>query len=308
MKVLLLNAPWIESEDEYGLRAGVRWAQVRKRDRSMPFYAFPYALACATSYLNANGVEAMLRDSIALREGKNQALAHIGEGSYGLVVVETSTASIEHDLAFCDALKVVCPTAVVCLSGQHATAMPEEVLRACKADFVLIGEYEASLLELCRLLASGELAPGAVPDATVRGLAFLRDGQFVNGGRCAPMDLAELPPPYRDPATVERYNEPAASAFPNATVTTSRGCSFKCTFCIEATLNYGVDSRFRYRPLANVRAEIVELISGHGIREVFFDDAFLTEKRALEVSEMMETLPARLHWSCWIDRGVSKRR
>jgi len=306
MKVLLLNAPWIESEAEYGLRAGVRWAQIRKRDRSMPFYAFPYALACATSYLEANGIEAVLRDSIALAETKDDALRHIADKCYDLVVVETSTASVAHDLGFCAALKKRCPATVICLSGQHATALPEEVLRSGSADFVLIGEYEKSLLALCRLFASGELRAGQVPGASVRGIAFLRNGQFVNGGRSEPLDLAELPPPFRDPLTVEKYNEPSASAFPNATVTTSRGCSFKCTFCIEAVLNYGPDSRFRYRPLEQVREEIIELMSAHGIREIFFDDAFLTEKRAIEVAELMASLPARLHWSCWIDRGVSE--
>src|SRR5579859_3155396 len=87
MSVLLLNQPWIDDEDQYGLRAGVRWPQIRKRDRSMPFYSFPYALACATSYLNANGVDAVLRDSIALGEKKAQALQHIVDHAYDLVVL-----------------------------------------------------------------------------------------------------------------------------------------------------------------------------------------------------------------------------
>jgi radical SAM superfamily enzyme YgiQ (UPF0313 family) len=301
MKVLLLNAPWIESEYEYGLRAGVRWAQVRKRDRSMPFYSFPYALASATSYLGANGIEAVLRDSIAQGEGKDDALRHVAEGGYDLVVLETSTASIAHDLAFCDAIKALAPATTICLSGQHATAMPEPVLRSSRADFVLIGEYEKSLLDLCRLIAAGE-----APVGRVRGLAYLAGEEFINGGRRELLDLTELPAPYRDPLTVHKYSEPSAAFFPNATVTTSRGCSFQCTFCIEATLNYGPGSRFRYRPLANVREEIVKLVEDHGVREIFFDDAFFTDKRAVEISELMSGIPGRLHWSCWIDRGVTE--
>jgi anaerobic magnesium-protoporphyrin IX monomethyl ester cyclase len=301
MSVLLLNQPWIDNAEEYGLRAGVRWAQIRKRDRSMPFHAFPYALACATSYLRAHGVEAELRDSIALGEKKDQALRHIVDRAYDVVVLETSTASIACDLDFCDAIKALRPATMVCLAGQHATAMPEHVLRSSRADFVLIGEYEKTLLELCRCLEAGQ-----TPAARRKGLAWLRDGQVVDGGRHDPLDLRELPPPHRDPATVQTYNEPSAGFFPNATVMTSRGCSFQCTFCVEASLNYGPSSRFRYRPLENVREEILALVTDHGVREIFFDDAFFTEKRALEISELMETLPARLHWSCWIDRGLSE--
>lgn len=299
MKVLLLNAPWIEAEDRYGLRAGVRWAQVRRRDRSMPYYSFPYALACASSYLDANGVEAVLRDSIAIGESKEAALRYIVGVGYDLVVLETATASISYDLAFCDAIKKLQSATIICLSGQHATAMPEEVLRSSRADFVLVGEYEKTLLGLCRAVRSGLLPP-----AGMRGLAYLHEQKFVYSGRQAQLDLAELPPPYRDPETIHRYNEPAARFFPNATVTTSRGCSFQCTFCIEASLNYGSTSRFRYRPLEKVRDEILCLVEQHGVREIFFDDAFLTGRRALEVAEMMESLPVRLNWSCWIDRGV----
>ncbi|WP_225769752.1 B12-binding domain-containing radical SAM protein [Inquilinus sp. Marseille-Q2685] len=301
MSVLLLNQPWIESEDEYGLRAGVRWAQIRKRDRSMPFYSFPYALACATSYLNANDVKAVLRDSIALGERKEQTLRHIADRDYDVVVLETSTASVEYDLGFCDAIKELRPEVTVCLSGQHATAMPEDVLRSSRADFVLIGEYEKTLLDLCRRLNAGQ-----APETQMKGLAYLREGQFINGGRREALDLGDLPPPYRDPLTVQKYSEPSARFFPNAAVMTSRGCSFQCTFCVEASLNYGWPSRFRYRPLENVREEILTLAADHGIKEIFFDDSFFTEKRAIEISELMGSLPVRLHWSCWIDRGISE--
>ncbi|MFE0756871.1 B12-binding domain-containing radical SAM protein [Inquilinus sp. NPDC058860] len=301
MSVLLLNQPWIESEAEYGLRAGVRWAQIRKRDRSMPFYSFPYALASATSYLKAHGIEAVLRDSIALGERKDQALQHIADHAYDIVVLETSTASIACDLDFCDAIKTFRPATTVCLAGQHATAMPDHVLRSSRADFVLIGEYEKTLLDLCRCLDGGQ-----PPAARMKGLAYLREGQIIDGGRHEPLDLRELPPPYRDPATVQTYNEPSARFFPNAAVMTSRGCSFQCTFCVEASVNYGAPSRFRYRPLDNVRQEILALATDHGVREIFFDDSFFTEKRAIEISALMEALPVRLHWSCWIDRGISK--
>jgi radical SAM superfamily enzyme YgiQ (UPF0313 family) len=218
-----------------------------------------------------------------------------------VVVLETSSASIEYDVKFCDAIKALSPGKIICFSGQHATAMPEELLRTSRADFALIGEYEKSLLELCRLLSAGQ-----APVARFKGVAFLREQQFLHGGRRELLDLAELPPPYRDPQTIQKYNEPSARFFPNAAVMTSRGCSFQCTFCVEASVNYGASPRFRYRPLENVRQEILELVSQHGVREIFFDDAFFTSERADEISELMGALPARLHWSCWIDRGVSE--
>ena len=73
MNIVLINAPWINNEIEYGVKSGARWAMVRKKDRTMPFYAFPFYLAYAASYLSSKGFNAYLRDSIALEETKDRS-------------------------------------------------------------------------------------------------------------------------------------------------------------------------------------------------------------------------------------------
>lgn len=301
MRVLLINQPWICTDKEYGLRSGVRWAMIRKRDRSMPYYAFPFPLAYAASYLRSKGIDSELRDSLALEESKEDALHYIAKEQFDVIVVETSTASISYDMAFCDAVKERCPGTLLCAAGQHSTALPDEVLSQSSVDVVLIGEYERSLHQVVDCLQRGT-SWAHVPGISYRSLSRA----VVNNGRAAPLSMDELPPPYRDKALIGKYNEPASRYYPNLPMMTSRGCSFKCTFCVEATLNYGPKSTFRYRSLDKVIEEMRVLVDEYGIREIFFDDAFFTSRRAEDVANAILKSGLSVHWSCWIDRTVSE--
>jgi len=300
MKVLLLNQPWICDSKKYGVRAGVRWAHIRERDRSTPYFPFPFSLAYATSYLASRGIQPVLRDSIALEETKEQALAYIRHDNFDVVVLETSTASIAIDMAFCDELKSQKPGTVVCMVGQHSTAMPEDVLRSCAVDYVLIGEYDRSLFNLVIALAAQQ------PIERMRGIAFRQGDIIINNGREELVPFDDLPPPYRDRNLVRKYNESPLRGFPNLPMLTSRGCSYKCTFCIEAVVNYGARSNFRYRSMEKVVAEMRSLIDDYGVQEIYFDDAFFTPRHAEEVSKTILDNKLKLFWSCWIDRSTSQ--
>ncbi|MBN1521044.1 MAG: cobalamin-dependent protein, partial [Candidatus Aureabacteria bacterium] len=193
MKIVLINAPWINNKVEYGIKSGARWAMVRKKDRTMPFYAFPFYLSYAASYLQSHGFSAYLRDSIAIEETKEEALHFIKESQADFVLIETSTPSIFHDFDFCDSIKNMNPEVKVALCGPHVTALPKEALEKSRADFVLIGEYEASLLNL-----TGHIRDKKDP-TTLKGIACRKDDEIIVNER---MDLIEnldtLPFPFRD--------------------------------------------------------------------------------------------------------------
>ncbi len=299
MKVLLMNPPWINNDKEYGLRAGVRWPMIRKRDRSMPFFAFPFFLAYGTSYLRSKGVEAHLHDSITLEESHADGLKYVLNNNFDLVVLETSTPSFYKDIVFCADIKKNSPQTHICFSGQHATGCPEEALRKSKADFVLIGEYEKTLLELVSSLEHKR------ETKNIKGLAFLDGDHFVSNGRNDLITMEELPFPYRDPQVIGRYNEPFAKSYPNLPMITSRGCSYRCKFCVEALLLYG-PTNFRYTPIPKVVEEIQILKNDLSVKEIFFDDAFFTFRRAEAVAKAILEHRIQIHWSCWIDRNTPK--
>ena len=199
MNIVLINAPWINNEIEYGVKSGARWAMVRKKDRTMPFYAFPFYLAYAASYLSSKGFNAYLRDSIALEETKEEALSFVKSCNADLVIIETSTPSISYDIEFCDEVKKLNPNIIVALTGPHATALPEEVLENSLCNYVLIGEYDSSLLELAIKIRDKK------DTLSIKGLAYRTGSKTVVNERCELIkDLDALPFPIRDKAIIHK--------------------------------------------------------------------------------------------------------
>jgi len=129
----------------------------------------------------------------------------------------------------------------VVLGGAHATLQPDEALG--HADFVVRGEGEHTLSELCRALdGRGEL------DA-IRGLSFCQDGVVAANPARPPLTTAELDGlPWPDVGLVEgasplRYPLNRSIYFTQAT----RGCDQACNYC-SITKVFGQALRHRSIP------------------------------------------------------------
>ena len=300
MNIILINAPWINNDVEYGVKSGARWAMVRKKDRTMPFYAFPFYLAYAASYLQSKGFNVMLRDSIAIGETKEQALDFINKAKADFVLIETSTPSIFYDFDFCDSIKKMLPEITVALCGPHVTALPEEGFKKSKADYILTGEYEKALLDLVKSIEEKK------DFSSIKGIAYNSGGKIIVNERAELFkNLDDLPFPIRNKDIIHKYNEPSCRNYPNLPVMTSRGCPFKCIFCLESKVFYG-KPQFRFRSMENVMQEIELLINDYQVKEIFFDDTYFPLNRAKELAESILKKGFSVCWSCWIDRGASK--
>ncbi|MEI8344862.1 MAG: cobalamin-dependent protein [Candidatus Omnitrophota bacterium] len=230
MKTLLLNSPWINNGEVYGIKSGTRWPALRRKERSMPYFPFPYEMAQAAAYLRRHGVDASAKDAIAEELTAEQCLCFMESLRPALTVIEAFTPSIEIDLAFAEAAKRRTGTAVA-FCGVHASALPEEVLKSSAVDYVLTGEYDETLKELCFFMdgRGGELAK-------IAGLAYKKDASVVvNVARPVIEDLDVLPCPEISEFPIYKYNEPLSRHSPNARVVTTRGCPTPCISPIRAT-------------------------------------------------------------------------
>jgi radical SAM superfamily enzyme YgiQ (UPF0313 family) len=144
----------------------------------------------------------------------------------------------------------------VVLGGIHASVQPDEALQ--HADAVVVGEAETVWPRVLADTAAGNL----------RGL--YRGEGFA--------DLTTLPNYRRDLF-------PKRSTFSLGSVQAARGCPYDCSFC-SATLFAG--RKYRFRPVANVIAEIKSLNS----RLVFFldDNIFSKESYCRELFAEIEKL------------------
>ncbi len=304
MKVLLLNSPWINDDREYCVKAGTRWAAVRRRDRSLPYFPFPYFMASTAALLRQAGFDAHVRDAVAEELSRDEGLDQVAALAPDLLVIEAFTPSIAADLDFARAAKERTGCRVA-FCGAHPTALPEEMLGHPQVDYVLLEEYDFPLRDLCRQLAADE------PDlAAVGGLAF-RDpagaegvGEYRrNAKRHDVFDYDELPFPVHDGLPMLKYTEPLSQHYPTARIVTSRGCPHSCSFCIEPLV---AGRNYRRRSIPRVMEEIRGLEERYGVREIYFDDAILTIPRLREIAQGLLDSGIRVAWTGWVDWRITR--
>ncbi len=164
----------------------------------------------------------------------------------------------------------------VVIGGPHATVLPRETLEETGADYVVVGEGEQTMYELCKVLEDGDTDKGV---NTVAGLIARGSETFTK--RPFIKDLDTLPFPDWEEMDPRRYKKAPhggfVKRFPVAPITSTRGCPFECTFCASPEL-WG--RRIRYRSPKNVVDEIEYLVKEFGVREIHFEDDNLTLKRS----------------------------
>jgi B12-binding domain/radical SAM domain protein len=127
------------------------------------------------------------------------------------------------------------PGALHVAGGPHASAAPEEVLRA-GFDLAAVGEGEETLPALLARAGAGAAGAGA-GWSEVPGLAWLEDGALRRSARAGPVELDAFPP-----------CAPRARRIGPIEIT--RGCPWACRFCQTPFL---FRARFRHRSLPEVR-------------------------------------------------------
>jgi len=228
----------------------------------------PLNLLYLATQLRRHGVSVRVLDANALRlhdEAIAEAARACDPDLIGAPLYTEVLASVWRML---ECVHRAVPTARIVLGGPHASAVPEQVLDDfTHADFVMTGESERSIVQLCAALArDGDLS-------SVRNLWYRRDGRVVHTPPADRVtDLDGLGFPARDLVeevySAKRYYTLLVRERPVDTLVTSRGCPFSCHFC------YNHDRHYRYRSTEHVMEEIVSIYR-RGIRDIeILDDTF----------------------------------
>jgi len=267
MKITAVNPPFLP-----GYSRGQRSPAVTK---SGTLY-YPIWLAYAAGALEQAGHEVDLIDAPADELTEEQTIERIRSFNPQLVVVETSTPSIESDVQFADRISGEGRTVV--LVGTHPTALPEETLNMGeKYTGIVIGEYENPLIGLADAIGhDGDLLK-------VKGL-YLRhlNNEIVFTGDAERItDLDSLPyvsSVYSRHLDVVKYNNPNA-LHPQVMIMGGRGCPHGCTFCVFPQTLQG--RRFRHRSIENITGEMLWIQTNMSeIKAVFFEDDTISVDRS----------------------------
>ena len=276
MKVLFSNPPWWVGRQTVadgngvegavwtgGVRAGSRWpftAGMRSGpDRFVwgDYRPYPFFMAYAASYAaRETDIEMRFRDSIALAESYDAYFRHLREARYDLIFIESATPSWDHDRALIRSLPKMLPEVRVAVTGP-ISANADSALALDPVVACIKGEYEKGAVRVV------EGATGVIEhDLLTR------------------EEMNASPFPYMDELHAHRYWDanPKGQARPHAQVWSSRGCPFKCIFCVWPAAMTGNDpdgsskrSVRHYSP-EYMEAYLTELVERFGYRSIYFDD------------------------------------
>jgi len=154
-------------------------------------------------------------------------------------------------------------------------------------DYVLCGEAEDTLVQLCGAIVRGTEPP------TLDGMVRLdREGALVHSPRKLSRNpgWALLAGPRRDLIDLEPYRAhwEKAHGYFSVNMVASRGCPYHCNWCAKPVSG----NAFQLRPAADVAEEMRMLKVHHGVEHIWFgDDVFALNRHWVE--EFVEEVTTR---------------
>ncbi|MEE8425263.1 MAG: radical SAM protein [Elusimicrobiota bacterium] len=228
----------------------------------------PLSILALGTYLEKHGVEVEYYDEridsrrrfaeLAARKPRAAGFSVIG----GYQIASAARLSKE--------LRRTSPGTRIVWGGVAPTSLPEETLRESYVDYAVLGEGEATLLELYRALGTSDAAAAVVP-----GIAFRGKGRIERSPARPPLDIETLPFVYQGKAVeiLKRYIQ-RGSIREAVGYEASRGCAFHCGFCYSPHFHRGT----RTKSLAKVTGELAKLKAIDAKDLDIYDDTFFGGK------------------------------
>lgn len=259
-KIILINPPYLE------FSRGIRGSE---------WIAPPLGLGYLASVLLQKGYDVEVLDMAVQRFEDDDFKNFMRIRNPEIVGITSTTPAIKKAINIAKLVKAISPNILVVLGGPHPTYLPEEVIKEEAVDVVVQGEGEITFLELVDLFLNK-----SSKRLSVLGTIQKNSGKIIyNPMRSLIENLDSIPFPARQLFNLKLYKHPLMRAKRTATILTSRGCPFNCTYC-----NRGVFTHtYRRRSAENVIGEIEYLINKYSIGKFdFIDDNFTLNRKHIE--------------------------
>lgn len=258
-----------------------------------------YSVKIIDSEAESKGPEALAREVAELQPS---LVGMVVFGHQPSAATQQMTAAGEA----CRAIKAENPGQRIIIIGGHVSALPERTLREEAVDFACSGEGPATIFQLLHALSATQ------PDfSKVEGLVWWDGNPFrqvrVNPSASLIKDLdADLHGNVWHLLPMAKYRAHNWQSFgnlgarqPYASIYTSLGCPFKCTFCcINAP--FGAN-RYRMRNPARVVEEIDFLYRTYGVKTYkIIDEMFvLNDRHVIGICELLAAAPYVAELNIW---------
>jgi radical SAM superfamily enzyme YgiQ (UPF0313 family) len=256
----------------------------------------PTGLLSIATLLKKEGHEIKVYDRLIYDESHFTDMKEFDADLIGISFMTTEYKKAEEIASQC---RINFPDTTLCAGGYHVSALPERSLRDLNLDFVVIGEGELTMKELC----SQNKTP--LEYAGIEGVAYIKEGGYIqNPARGYADSLDGLPIIDRQllDGGMDWYmtlpgNIRGQLIEKCTTIITSRGCPGNCVFCSSRAM---WSEHVRQRSVENVLEEIDSLKKDYGIKGLFFlDDTFTANKKwVLKFCDEYKKRKYGIKWGC----------
>jgi anaerobic magnesium-protoporphyrin IX monomethyl ester cyclase len=304
MKILLINPLYQESlggkYERYFIRSGSRWPHsgVKLKEERPHYLPFPFTLAYAAAYLKSLALEIEVIDAVALNMPQDQLLRQILNINPQIVFYEFTTLTVAQDLSLAQKIKEL-TKAIIIAAGTHCTYFAGEIIQKYKfIDFIIRGDDEYLLGNLVQNLKNGD-------SPKLPGVVYLVEGAVVDNGQPDEKSrFRNLITPLRDIFPSRERPDPTVywdgfcQMRPTLQLQSSRGCKYRCSFCLNAVQPGGI-RQYRVASCGEVCDEIEAAIQKYRIREFYFDDDDFTQdlEHVGRIFQALKERKRRIKWS-----------
>ncbi|MBF0357212.1 MAG: B12-binding domain-containing radical SAM protein [Magnetococcales bacterium] len=248
---------------------------------------------------NTNGHQLFFKDCVG------EKISHLGlkkiiqEIEPDIIGVTSFTISLIDVHQVAKTAREIVPDAHICMGGHHPIAFPFEAVQLVEFDSIVVGEGEVAFTQLVNALEQNREITEILGVYTRESIKSWQknsynDKRFLGNVMVPPGyidDIDTLPAPNRSYIRHIKYHSTVGMTGDLATIISSRGCPYKCTFC---DVPY---KRYRPRAVGLVLDEVEECLAMGYSEFHFYDDLFnITSKKVIEFCDEVERRGLSIHW------------
>lgn len=259
---------------------------------------FPHGLAYIASYLFDAGHSVEIYNQDVYHWDESHLTKYLDTNDFDVVAVGVIAGYYQYQklLKISKAINNSNSHPMFIIGGHGPSAEPEYFLEKTRADVVVIGEGEETIVDLLSFFTHPK---------TVKGIAYYQELEpitnnlIITESRSLIKDVDSIPYPAWDLFPIDTYYSLVAYKVPGflptdraMNVITGRGCPYRCNFC------YRMDKGFRSRSPESIVKEIEQLKNKYNINAIIFSDELLMSsvKRTTELCEALMGL--NIKWWC----------
>lgn len=251
--------------------------------------SYPLSILTIGTLLKKQGYEVKLIDFL-VEDNPSDILKRELNDNVLCVGLSVMTPQISNALEINQMIRDYNKNIPIVWGGIHSTLFPEEVIKSSLIDFLIKGEGELSFPKLLKFFK------GEIDLENISGLFYKKDNKIFENQQKELINLNDLP--------ILDYNllSPKVLEFDSIILNTSRGCPYRCTFCVNIALG---NRKWRFQNSDKVLEALDYIINELGYKKVKFqeDNFFVSKERVLEILQGIKDKDLKFRWltSCRVD-------